>query len=757
MKTANHIVLQLAGVSLLLTGAAAYPAETPLYLDDTAPLEERVEDALSRMTLAEKIGIIHAQSKFSSPGVQRLGIPGLWCTDGPHGIRPDVLWDEWQQAGATNDSCVAFPALTCLAATWDPEMSLLYGRSIGEEARYRNKNVLLGPGVNIYRTPLNGRNFEYMGEDPLLASRMVVPYVKGVQSNGVAACVKHYALNNQEADRDHVDVHVDDRTLHEIYLPAFRAAIVDGGAWSIMPGYNKYDGNHACENPTLLIDILKGDWGFDGVALSDWGAVHNTEKVAVGGLDMEFGSWTNGLNWGASNAYDDYYLARPYEQMILEGRLPAEGLDDKARRVLRLIMRTEMDRHRPYGSLNSDEHYAAARRIGGEGIVLLKNDRDLLPILPDKTRRILVVGENAIKMMTVGGGSSSLKVQRETLPLDGIRAMAAAKGIDVAYERGYVGDVTGEYNGVTTGQDLSDSRSAAQLVADAVKAAREADAVIFIGGLNKSDHQDAEGADRLSFDLPYGQNEVIEALAAANPNLVVVGLTGNAYAMPWLDRVPAVVQGWYVGSEAGNALADVLFGEVNPSGHLPFTFARELTDYAPHATGDAAMYPGVDGTVTYSEGLGVGYRHTDRLDPTHVNFPFGHGLSYTDFTIGEPVLTPGDLPAGGSYTLSVPVSNTGAREGAEVVQVYVAPQGSSVSRPEKELKGFDKVRVSPAETGTAEISLGPDAFAYYDADGHQWRVAPGEYELLVGTSAADILYRLPVRISDGITWSDAVK
>ncbi|MDE7080091.1 MAG: glycoside hydrolase family 3 C-terminal domain-containing protein [Muribaculaceae bacterium] len=757
MKTANHIVLQLAGVSLLLTGAAAYPAETPLYLDDTAPLEERVEDALSRMTLAEKIGIIHAQSKFSSPGVQRLGIPGLWCTDGPHGIRPDVLWDEWQQAGATNDSCVAFPALTCLAATWDPEMSLLYGRSIGEEARYRNKNVLLGPGVNIYRTPLNGRNFEYMGEDPLLASRMVVPYVKGVQSNGVAACVKHYALNNQEADRDHVDVHVDDRTLHEIYLPAFRAAIVDGGAWSIMPGYNKYDGNHACENPTLLLDILKGDWGFDGVALSDWGAVHNTEKVAVGGLDMEFGSWTNGLNWGASNAYDDYYLARPYEQMILEGRLPVEGLDDKARRVLRLIMRTEMDRHRPYGSLNSDEHYAAARRIGGEGIVLLKNDRDLLPILPDKTRRILVVGENAIKMMTVGGGSSSLKVQRETLPLDGIRAMAAAKGIDVAYERGYVGDVTGEYNGVTTGQDLSDSRSAAQLVADAVKAAREADAVIFIGGLNKSDHQDAEGADRLSFDLPYGQNEVIEALAAANPNLVVVGLTGNAYAMPWLDRVPAVVQGWYVGSEAGNALADVLFGEVNPSGHLPITFARELTDYAPHATGDAAMYPGVDGTVTYSEGLNVGYRHTDRLDPSHVNFPFGHGLSYTDFTIGEPVLTPGDLPAGGSYTLSVPVSNTGAREGAEVVQVYVAPRGGSVSRPEKELKGFDKVRVSPGQTADAEISLGRDAFAYYDADGRQWRVEPGEYELLVGTSAAEIIYRIPVRLSEGMTWSDAVK
>ena len=503
-------ILTLIGGAVLTGMAVSADRSVPLYLDDSAPLEERVEDALSRMTMAEKVGIIHAQSKFSSPGVQRLGIPGLWTTDGPHGIRPDVLWDEWEQAGATNDSCVAFPALTCLAATWNPDMARLYGRSIGEEARYRNKNVLLGPGVNINRTPLNGRNFEYMGEDPLLASMIVVPYVEGVQENGVAACVKHYALNNQEADRDHVDVRVDDRTLHEIYLPAFRAAVVDGGAWSIMPGYNKYDGEHACENNVLLLDILKGDWGFDGVAISDWGAVHNTEKVASNGLDMEFGSWTNGLNWGASNAYDDYYLAKPYLKLLEEGKLPVEQLDDKARRVLRLIMRTEMNRNRPYGSLNSDEHYAAARRIGGEGIVLLKNEKDLLPLLPENVKKVLVVGENAIKMMTVGGGSSSLKVQHETLPLEGIRKLAADKGIEVVYERGYVGDVTGEYNGVTTGQDLNDSRTPEQLIADAVKAAKDVDAVIFIGGLNKSDHQDAEGVDRLQYSLPYGQDAVIQ-------------------------------------------------------------------------------------------------------------------------------------------------------------------------------------------------------------------------------------------------------
>lgn len=745
--------------SALVCGALWSVAQKPipLYLDDSKPLESRVQDALSRMTTAEKIGIIHAQSKFSSPGVQRLGIPGIWCTDGPHGIRPDVLWDEWEQAGATNDSCVAFPALTCLAATWNPEMSRLYGESIGEEARYRNKNVLLGPGVNIYRTPLNGRNFEYMGEDPYLSSRMVIPYITGVQSNGVAACVKHYALNNQEVDRDHVNVIVDDRTLHEIYLPAFKAAVVEGGAWSIMPGYNKYNGEHACENPTLLLDILKNDWGFDGVAISDWGAVHNTEKVAQNGLDMEFGSWTNGLNWGASNAYDDYFLAKPYEKLINEGKLPMSQLDDKAARVLRLIMRTEMDRNRPYGSLNSDEHYAAARKIGGEGVVLLKNEGNLLPLSPDKTKKILVVGENAIKMMTVGGGSSSLKVQRELLPLEGIKEYAAGKGVDVVYERGYVGDVTGEYNGVTTGQDLSESRSAEQLIADAVKAAKEADAVIFVGGLNKSDHQDAEGTDRNQFSLPYNQDAVIEALAKANPNLVVVSLTGNAYAMPWLKDVPAVVQGWYGGSEAGHIIADVLFGEVNPSGKLPMTFAKDLTNYAAHATGDSLVYPGVNGDVVYKEGLNVGYRHTDRLKRGNVNFAFGHGLSYTDFSIGNPVASGKEFDGEGVFTVTVPVSNVGQRSGSEVVQGYVHDVKSSVKRPKKELKSFRKVNVNPGETENVTLEFDKSSFAYYDPATYMWTVEPGKFEILIGNASDNIIAKVPVDVKETITWSDSAR
>ena len=750
MKT-NLITAAL--VAAMFTATVSF-ANVPAYLDDSLPIEERVNDALSKMTVAEKVAIIHAQSKFSSPGVQRLGIPGVWCTDGPHGIRPDVLWDEWDQAGATNDSCVAFPALTCLAATWNPEMSYLYGKSIGEEARYRNKNVLLGPGVNINRTPLNGRNFEYMGEDPYLSSRIVVPYIKGVQENGVAACVKHYALNNQEVDRAFVNVLVDDRTLHEIYLPAFKAAVTEGEAWAIMPGYNKYNGDHACENPVLLLDILKGDWGFDGVAISDWGAVHNTDKVAQSGLDMEFGSWTNGLNWGASNAYDNYYLAKPYEKMILDGTLPMDGLDDKARRVLRLIMRTEMNRHRPYGSLNSDEHYAAARKIGGEGIVLLKNQNNLLPVTSE-SGKILVVGENAIKMMTVGGGSSSLKVQREMLPLDGIKAKAADRGIEVAYERGYVGDVTGEYNGVTTGQNLNDDRSAEQLIADAVKAAKEADMVIFIGGLNKADHQDAEATDRESFALPYEQDRVIEALYEANPRLAVMNLTGNAYSMPWVNKVPAIVQGWYIGSEAGNAIADVLFGDVNPSGKLPMTFAKELKDYAAHAEADSTMYPGVGGDVIYKEGLNVGYRYTDRLKPSRINYAFGHGLSYTDFKLGKPELSVAGDESDVRYTVTVPVTNIGSVDGAEVVQAYVRDVKSSVARPEKELKAFAKVKVAPGQTEEAVLTFDRNAFAYYDPDDAKWTLEAGKFEILIGTSSDNIVAKVPVTVGKSQKWADS--
>ena len=734
----------LLGLSLV---ALPVLAQTPVYLDDSKPVEERVEDALSRMTLEEKIAVTHAQSKFCSPGVARLGIPEFWMTDGPHGIRPEVLWDEWDQAGWTNDSCVAFPALTCLAATWDTDMSMLYGKSIGEEARYRNKTVLLGPGVNIYRTPLNGRNFEYMGEDPYLAGRMVVPYVQGVQQNGVAACVKHYALNNQEVNRHTTNVHLSDRALYEIYLPAFKAAVQEGKAWSIMGAYNLYKGQHACHNQYLLNDILKGEWGFDGVVVSDWGGVHDTDQAITNGLDMEFGSWTDGLSNGASNAYDNYYLADPYLERIQSGKAGTKELDDKVRRILRLAFRTTMDRNRPYGAMRSPEHYDAARKIGEAGIVLLQNNGNLLPIDLAKTKKIAVIGENAVKMMTVGGGSSSLKVQREISPLDGIRNRGGNRA-EVVYARGYVGDASGEYNGVVSGQNLKDGRSPEELIAEAVRVAGEADYVIFIGGLNKSAHQDCEDSDRTGLGLPYGQDRVITELVKTNQNLVVVNVSGNAVAMPWIKEVPAVLQAWFLGSEAGNAIAAVLMGDVNPSGKLPFTFPARLEDVPAHQLGE---YPGSEkvGDIVnekYNEGIFVGYRWADKQKKAKPLFPFGHGLSYTTFEYGKPVADKKTMTADDTITFTVTVKNTGDREGQEVVQLYISDKKSSLPRPVKELKGFRKVKLAPGEEQKVSFTVAKDALSFFDDAKHEWIAEPGKFEAVIAASAADIRGVVPFEL-----------
>lgn len=710
----------------------------PVYLDETKPVEERVEDALSRMTLEEKVRILHAQSKFSSAGVPRLGIPDIWCTDGPHGIRPEVLWDEWEQAGWTNDSCTAYPALTCLAATWDRSLAESYGISIGEEAKYRRKNVLLGPGVNIYRSPLNGRNFEYMGEDPYLAGKMSAQYVRGVQSNGVAACVKHYALNNQESHRHTVDVHVDDRALYEIYLPAFKAAVQEGGAWSIMGSYNLYKNQHCCHNQYLLNDILKGEWGFDGAVISDWGGVEVTSEAISNGLDLEYGTWTDGLTEGKSNVYDTYHLALPYLERLRSGEADVKTLDEKVRRVLRLQMRTNLSANHSTGRFVCPEHSAVARRIGDDGIVLLKND-GILPLDTTGSKKILVVGENAIKKLTVGGGSSSLKAQYEILPLEGLQAALDGKA-EVKYERGYVGEVLNSYNGVSTGQDLSDSRTPEQLVNDAVAAAADADYVIVFGGLNKSKHQDAESADRLDYSLPYGQDALVEALAEVNANLVFVNISGNAVAMPWLPKVKAVLQGWFLGSEAGNSIADVLTGRVNPSGKLPFTFPVALAD---GPISSESQYPGIkrEGEKVYdeyyTEGIYVGYRwYESRNVP--VLFPFGHGLSYTEFEYGEAKLSASALAEGRTLEVSVPVKNVGKMAGAEVVQLYVSDPECSVDRPVKELKGFGKLYLEPGETGVLKFTLGTDDLAFFDAGKHEWVAEPGVYRVLVGASSADI-------------------
>lgn len=718
------------GLSLIALPALA---QTPVYLDVNKPIEERVEDALSRMTVQEKVAMTHAQSKFSSAGVPRLGIPENWMSDGPHGIRAEVLWDEWYGANWTNDSCIAFPALTALAATWNPDMSALYGKSIGEEARYRNKNVLLGPGVNIYRTPLNGRNFEYMGEDPYLASVLVVPYIREVQKNGVAACVKHYALNNQEIHRGYINVKVDDRALHEIYLPAFKAAVQQGGAWAIMGAYNQYKGEHCCHNQYLLNDILKRDWGFDGVVVSDWGGVHDTKQSIFNGLDMEFGSWTNGLNWGASNAYDNYYLAMPYLQLIREGAVGTGELDDKVRRILRLVFRTNMTKERHFGSFGTEAHALAGRKIAQEGIVLLQNNRNLLPLDARQTKRILVVGENAVKRMTIGGGSSSLKVKYEVSPLEGIRARVGSSA-EVIYAPGYASPAVAE-------QDVKGAKAEQKQIDpialrnQAVEAAREADVVLFIGGLNKNDGQDSEGNDRASLSLPYEQDALIAQLAATNSNTVVVIVSGNAVAMPWVREVPAIVEAWYSGTEAGHALASILFGDVNPSGKLPFTFPARLEDNSAHALGE---YPGDSINVSYNESIFVGYRWADKQKKARPLFPFGHGLSYTTFAYGKPIADKKTLLPGETITFTLPVKNTGMREGQEVVQLYISDKKSSLPRPVKELKGFSKVHLAPGQEKTVTFTIDKEALSFFDDTKHEWVAEPGKFEALIGASATDI-------------------
>ena len=740
----------LFGLSIAAVLPVMTMAQTPVYLDTNKPIEERVKDALSRMTLEEKVKMTHAQSKFSSPGVPRLGIPEVWAADGPHGIRPEVLWDEWDQAGWTNDSCIAYPALTCLSATWNPEISHLYGKSIGEEARYRKKDILLGPGVNIYRTPLNGRNFEYMGEDPYLSATMVVPYIKGVQENGVAACVKHYALNNQEFNRHTTNVHLSDRALYEIYLPAFKAAVQEGGTWAIMGSYNLYQGEHGCHNKRLLKDILRDEWGFDGVVVSDWGGVHNTEQAIRNGLDMEFGSWTNGLSAGTSNAYDNYYLAFPYLKLIKEGKVGTKELDEKVSNILRLIFRTSMDPDKPFGSLCSPEHGQAGRRIGEEGIVLLQNKENVLPIDLNKVKKIAVIGENAIKMMTVGGGSSSLKVKYEISPLDGLKNRVGSQA-EVVYARGYVGDPTGEYNGVKTGQDLKDDRSEDELLAEALEAAKEADYVIFFGGLNKSNHQDCEDSDRAALGLPYAQDRVISELAKVNKNLVVVNISGNAVAMPWVNEVPAIVQGWFLGSEAGSALASVLVGDVNPSGKLPFTFPVKLEDVGAHKLGE---YPGnkedLDAkrdtvNATYHEDIFVGYRWADK-EKIKPLFPFGHGLSYTTFAYGKPSADKKTMTADDTISFTVNVKNTGTCEGQEVVQLYISDKKSSLPRPIKELKGFKKVRLAPGEEKAVTLTIDRKALSFFDDTRHEWVAESGKFEAIIGSSSKDIKGIVPFEL-----------
>lgn len=689
------------------------------YKDITIPIEERIENAISYMTLEEKVHLLHANLRYSSMGVPRLGIPGNNLTDGPLGIRQELMENSWQSAGLTTDSCTAFPALVCLAATWNPEMGYLYGKSLGEEARYRNKNVLLGPGVNIYRTPLNGRNFEYMSEDPFLTSQMAVSYIKGIQENHVASCIKHFAVNNQETDRMKINVIVDERTLHEIYLPAFKAAVKEGGVWAVMGAYNKCNGQHCCQNQYLLNELLREKWGFDGVVISDFGGVHDTKQAIFNGVDMEFGT---------KKSFEDYFLAKPYLELLKKKEVSEKELNDKVKRILRMMYRTNLSDNRPWGELASPEHANAVRRITEEGIVLLKNKRNILPLNIAKLKKVVIVGENAIKTMSGEGGSSEVKAKYEVTPLQGIENYLHYK-TKLVYTMGYS----------SSNVYINDS-----LRLEAMREAREADVVIFVGGLNKKREQDCEGADRASFDLPYGQNQLISELAAVNSNIIVAMVSGNAYAMPWESKVSGILQVWYGGTESGNAIASVLFGGVNPSGKLPFTFPVCLKDNPAHAL-DA--YPGNGEIVEYKEGIFVGYRWAEKnkLKPL---FAFGHGLSYTKFKYGDIKLDRKIINRDGKIEVSIPVTNIGTRRGAEVVQLYIGDVKSSLPRPLKELKGFSKVYLEPGETHIVSFSIDKIGLSFYDPEKHDWTVEPGDFRISIGAASDDIRREATFRLED---------
>ena len=711
-------------------------AQIPVYQDETKPIEERVKDALSRMTLEEKVAMCHAQAKFCSPGVSRLGIPELWSSDGSHGVRYEIEWQTWDEADWTNDSCTAMPNLTCLAATWNPRMAALYGQAIGEEARYREKDILLGPGVNIYRTPLNGRNLEYMGEDPYLASVMVVPYIQELQKNGVAACVKHFALNNQETNRWTIDVIASERALHEIYLPAFKAAVQKGGAWSLMGAYNKYMGTHASHNDLLLNKILKEDWGFDGVVVSDWSGTHNTREAALNGLDLEMGT-DERPDLGITKkkfTFNHSYLGDDYLKLLKSGEIPISNVDEKASRILRLIFRTAMNTRKPFGNMDYARHSAMAKEIGSEGIVLLQNnpakkgEAPLLPINGEKYNRILVVGDNAIRPLSAGGGAAGLKVQHETTILESLKAMYGDK---ISYAHGYEAGKSYYGSVAKVKKSVTDS-----LRAEAVRMAKEADLIIFVGGLNKSRHQDCEDSDRLSYDLSFGQNELLKELLDVTPNVITIIASGNAVRIPYPERMPAIVQSWYIGSEMGPTVVDVLSGKVNPSGKLPISYPARLEDCGAHNFGEIA-YPGDGIKVEYKDDILVGYRwHDTKKIPAL--YPFGHGLSYTTFNYGKPTLSAKRMTEEETLTLTVTVTNTGAHEGKEVVQLYIGDDKASILRPTKELKDFQKISLKPGESKEVSFTIDADDLKFFCETTHDWKTEAGKFTAYVGSSSTDI-------------------
>ena len=728
-------IIGVIACGLFLNAAAASSQVTD---KEKVQMEKRIEKLIKKMTLEEKVGLLHGNSKFYVAGVERLGIPEWSLSDGPHGVRAEINRHDWAYAGWTNDSASYFPTGTAFAAAWNPQLAYRRGEVLGEEARWRKKDVLLGPGVNIIRSPLCGRNFEYMSEDPYMNSVLAVAYIKGLQSRDVACSVKHFAVNNQETNRTTVDVECSERALREIYLPAFKAAVQEGGALTVMAAYNKFRGEFCAENNYLVRKILRNEWGFDGVYVTDWGAAHSTVPSMEAGLDLEMGTLID--------KYEDWYYANPLIEAVKSGKIPMSLVDEKVGDVLRVMIKTNvLDPKKRFGpgSMNTKEHQQATYDAAAEAIVLLKNQNNLLPLDFSSIKSLAVIGDNATRKHSNGGLSSEIKAVYEVTPLEALRAKWGDK-VDIRFAQGYEKlstFVEGSNNGQSSGTFSSKTQESDALLKEAVEVARTSDVALLVCGLNHD--YDTESFDRLNMDIPYGQVELIQEVVKANPRTIVVMIAGSPLNMAAVDICsPAIVWAWFNGMEGGNALVDVLSGKVNPSGKMPFTTPVSLDQSPAHALGN---FPGRDLKVNYEEDILVGYRWFDTKG-LPVVYPFGYGLSYTTFNYSNLNTDKKTYDQADTIQATFTLTNTGDREGAEVAQLYVSDPVCSVMRPVKELKGFKKVFLKPGESRRITLDIPVSSLAFYSEAQSQFVVEPGEFILQLGASASDIKQRISVEV-----------
>ncbi|WP_100615349.1 glycoside hydrolase family 3 C-terminal domain-containing protein [Confluentibacter citreus] len=696
---------------------------------DASKFESKIDSLIAQMTLEEKIGMLHGNSMFTTGGVERLGIPELKMADGPLGVREEISRDNWSPAGWNNDFATYYPAGGGLSATWNTDLAYLNGNSVGEETRARGKDMLLSPAINIIRTPLGGRTYEYFSEDPFLNKKISVPFIIGLQDNDVMACVKHYAANNQETSRDFVDVLIDERTLREIYLPAYQAAVMEANAYSLMGAYNKFRGDYLCENDYMLNKILREEWGFKGVVVSDWAAVHSTVKTLENGLDIEMGT---------PKPFNEFFLADKLIAAAKAGEISEEEINKHVKRILTVLFQVKAidGKDRVEGSIATEEHYQDAYKIASESVVLLKNDNNVLPLKLDGIKTIAVIGNNAMKKNALGGFGAGVKTKREITPLEGLKNRLP-ESVTINYAEGYLERYTKNENNQKTAVTLEGPVTVEELdeamLQEAIEAAKKSDITIIFAGSNRD--YETEASDRKDLSLPFGQKAFIDKIMAVNPNTIVVMIAGAPFDIEDISKKSkALVWSWFNGSEGGNALADVLLGNVNPSGRLPWTMPKRLEDSPAHATNS---FPGNE-SVTYAEGILVGYRwfDTKNIEPL---YPFGYGLSYTNFEFSDLKTDKEVYSKSDIIEVTFNLKNTGKMDGKEVAQLYVSKPESKIERAAQELKGFKKVLVKNGTSEKITIQLPTKELTYYNVDKKQWMVEPGTYKLKLGKSSRDIV------------------